>query len=69
MKQRSERPFGYRILGNMLEKKGKAIRFEYYGWKLWLPSSAVIKVSNGPYCAPAWAIDSAKEHGSAECAR
>lgn len=65
MKTQNDRPPGYRILGKALKRQEKAIQFEYYGWMIWIPKTAVVKVRRGPYTAPAWAIDSAKEHGSA----
>jgi hypothetical protein len=61
----TDRPPGYRELGRVLERREKALRFEYYDWKIWIPKKSVVKVRRGPYCAPAWAIDSGKEHGSA----
>jgi len=65
MKTAKYRPRGDRILGAKHESTEKAVRFEYYGWLVWLPKRAVTKVHHGPYTAPAWAIDSAKEHPSA----
>lgn len=61
MRTVADRPPGYRILGEVLERREKAWRFKYYGWELWIPKSAVVKVRKGPYTAPAWAIDTAKE--------
>lgn len=65
MKLRSLRPSGNRELGEVLQRTEKAIRFGYHGWSLWIPKSAITKVRRGPYTAPAWAIESAKEHPSA----
>lgn len=65
MKTKNERPAGYRELGKVIERRKKAIKFHYYRWEIWIPVSAIVKVRNGPYTAPAWAIDSAKDHASA----
>lgn len=58
------------MLGSMVNpgRDKKAGQYEYYGWLLWLPHGSVVHVKNEDdnfYCAPAWAIDSAKRHDSA----
>jgi hypothetical protein len=66
IKRVAERLPGYRYLGESHERTDWAIQFDYYGWRLWLPRKAVIYARNEKrYCAPRWAIETAKEHGSA----
>lgn len=65
IKVQAERPAGYRELGEIRQKTEKAVQVEYHSWLLWIPKKALVKVKNGPYTAPAWAIDSAKDHPSA----
>lgn len=55
-----DRPTGYRALGERLRHTDAAMLFDYYGWELWIPRSALVKVRKGPYTAPLWAIESAK---------
>lgn len=66
MKTEADRPAGNRILGDVIERREKAWRFTYYGKAIWIPKKAVTKVMNGPYTAPAWAIDSGLAHPSRE---
>ncbi len=47
-----------------LAETALAVRFRYYGWLLWIPRSALSHVGDA-YTAPAWAIDTAREHESA----
>lgn len=66
VKTRKNRVAGYRILGEKLAETEKACLFSYHGWEIWLPKSALVLVTNGDfYTAPAWAIDSGKDHPSA----
>lgn len=66
VKQVAERWPGYHYLGTYRDHTTLALQFDYYGWRLWLSRKAVIYVrSEKRYCAPLWAIETAKEHGSA----
>ena len=62
-----ERPPGYRVLGKILDQTPKGIQVLYYQWVLWLPRRAVRRIHGREiYLAPSWAIESAKQHASAE---
>ena len=62
-----ERPPGYRVLGKILDNTLKGVQVSYYQWVLWLPRRAVRRIREKEiYLAPSWAIESAKQHPSAE---
>ena len=62
-----ERPVGYRVLGNILNETPKAIQVTYYAWILWIPRKAARRVRGAKtLVAPLWAIESAKNHPSAQ---
>ena len=65
IRKRTYRPTGHRELHEPIAETDKAVRFRYYAWFLWIPRSALVKVGS-TYTAPAWAIDSAREHESAQ---
>lgn len=67
IRKRTYRPSGHRELHEPIAETDKAVRFRYYAWFLWIPRSALVKVGS-TYTAPAWAIDSAREHESARSA-
>lgn len=55
-------PAGYRRLGHCLDESGsgKAYKFDYHGYKLWIPKKVLVRAEGG-YWVPAWAIESAKK--------
>lgn len=64
----TNRPTGYRILQGWygFSDSGKALRCVYYTWVLWLPVRSLrIHWESSTLFAPAWAIDSAKDHPTA----
>ena len=62
-----ERPAGYRILGNVVNETPRAVQVTYYKWILWIPKKAVRRIrETKALAAPLWAIESAKEHPSAQ---
>lgn len=61
MKHRTEKPIGYRILGKIIGKTDKAMKFKYYNHELWIPYKVLIKTPEY-YCCPIWAIVSAIEY-------
>ena len=63
----AERPPGYLGLGKILGKTPKAVLVTYHAWVLWLPRKAVRRLNGKEtYFAPLWAIESAKNHSSAQ---
>lgn len=67
VRSRRERPKGHRWMTSAepVVETAQAAKFRYYDWLLWIPKRALVRVGDA-YCAPAWAIDSAKDHESAE---
>ena len=69
VKQCHEWKPGYRQLTARLQDhpNGKAIRFRYFEWLIWIVASGVYQMGNGNYITTSYLIDQAKQHPSAKC--
>jgi NTP pyrophosphatase (non-canonical NTP hydrolase) len=63
VKRATFRPSGYRTLGYAEGEGPKAARFDYHGWKVWIPYTALV-FAEGRFQAPLWAIESSKNYQS-----
>lgn len=58
----TERPKGYRTMGDPIWYTDQAVMFQYYDWNLWIPVPQIRWMSNGEMLASQWSVDTAQKN-------